>query len=141
MWIAQIPLAFALGACGQSGGCTAASAASGITFVYQSVLRHVDTPVVVHACVRTLCDVHPVGVSRPQQLVLVGTSAITDGSRVPVSLTIVDKNKRVLFDGTTIVAPRRIQPNGPGCPPTAWAGQVVARGNNHLQQNDRGESP
>lgn len=131
-------LVFLLSACGQTGGCTSIGATGGISFDYRSVLaRHPGIALTVTACVRADCIQLKVGTRHRQYAVLAGHSTVTDAAPVPVSLTIVNQQQHVVFQGSTTVLARKMQPNGPQCPPTAWFGQVITgRGNDLHQTHD-----
>jgi hypothetical protein len=119
---------------GAQGPCSLVGADRGIQVVYAQGLHGQAGHVTMKACVRDECRT-VVGVVGPQRplLVMVGRHQVVDATPVPVHVTVMDQNGREAFRGRTQVAAHRIQPNGPGCPPTAWVGRVVATGRHTLR--------
>lgn len=117
-----------LAACGlgadSSKSCTDIGAASGIEFVFESVVpQNAGRGITAEACVADTCESEAVNPSSPW--LVVGRDTLTDDSAVTVTLTIRDADNLKLFEGATTLSPTRLQPNGPGCPPIAWYGQVA----------------
>jgi hypothetical protein len=90
----------------------------------------------VEACVQETCDRLQVTRHRRQHGILVGSDVIKDNSPVPVSLMISSPSGEIAFHGRLTVHPVKSQPNGPGCPPTAWSTTVFASGTGKLRQGD-----
>ncbi len=132
-------VAFMLTAC-HSGGeaaqgpCSLVGADQGIQVVYGKGPHAHGGRFTMKACVRDECRT-VVGVVGPQHplLVMVGRHQVVDATPVPVRVTVIDQSGREVFRGRTQVAAHRIQPNGPGCPPTAWVGRVVATGRHTIR--------
>ena len=115
--------------------CTQIGAESGVVFEYANIVRDGSRgPLTVRACVEAACRSQEVGVDQGSYSLVAGREALQrgEGKPVEVQLTIHDVRGHAVFAGKATVAPTKLQPNGPSCPPMAWAGQVTARGEGQL---------
>lgn len=124
-------------ACGPSGGraCTEIGAASGVAFSFAEVVTaHPDEALLVRACVGDSCTRTRIRVRGQRRTeAFAGGDALHSTDRLRVSLTVTAASGRRVFQGSTTVTPRKVQPNGAGCPPTVYAGSVAARGGDVLR--------
>lgn len=115
--------------------CTQVGAESGVVFEYAKVVRDGSRgPLTVRACVESACETRKVGLNQGFYSMVAGREELQTGGGEPVKvrLTIHDVRGHAVFAGETTVTPSKLQPNGPSCPPTAWAGRVNARGEGQL---------
>ncbi len=115
--------------------CTQIGAESGIVFEYANVVRNGSRgPLAVRACVEAECKSQEVSLSQGSYSLVAGREALQtgEGESVEVRLTIHDVRGHSVFTGKATVIPTTLQPNGPSCPPTAWVGQVTARGDGQM---------
>lgn len=126
-----------MSACGPSGerACTEIGAASGVAFSFaQVVTAHPDEALLVRACVGDSCTRTRIPVRGQRRTeAFAGGDALHSTDRLRVSLTVTAASGRRVFQGSTTVTPRKVQPNGAGCPPTVYAGSVAARGGDVLR--------
>ena len=57
---------------------------------------------------------------------------LTSSEPVIVGLNVTDETGEPVFDSTAIVEPRKLQPNGAFCPPTAYVATVIATSDGRL---------
>jgi hypothetical protein len=135
-----VSLVLALGSCAVIPGtaCSDVGAISGIVFELDDVLAtHRGETLLVTGCVGSTCDTLEVPARPSRRELAVGQGLVTDDSPVPISLTVTRRDGDTVFAGQLEVNPVKQQPNGPGCPPVAWAARVTATGDGELRQIDR----
>jgi hypothetical protein len=134
--LAALALVAACG--GAESDCTDVGATSGASFEFQAVLRqHPAEHLLVKACVMSDCEHLRVGPHERQHGLVVGSEAMSDDTPVFVSLTISSASGDVVYNAHRVALPVKVEPNGSGCPPTAWTAQLLASGAHLLEQQDR----
>ena len=113
-------------------GCTAIGATSGVAFDLTRLLANQSGHVQVRACVEQTCIEHLASSSRWNKFP-VNDSALTSPRSVTVQVVVTDHGRSV-FDSTSRVELHKLQPNGPNCPPTAFAASVAATPDGQLVQ-------
>jgi hypothetical protein len=122
---------------------------SEVTFRFMSLRDYAAPPLDVYACVESSCTVltiegwernrvsfrtqdgHSV-IDVSRWAVTVREPMLTSSEPVMVLLEVTDHTGDPVFDSTTIVQPRKLQPNGASCPPTAYVATVVATSDGRL---------
>jgi hypothetical protein len=125
--------AWMLTGCGRA--CTDVGATSGVTFDLTRLLANESGHVRVRACVERMC-VHHVASSSRWNTFPVNDPALTSLKSVEVQMVVTDHG-RPMFDSTGQVQLHKLQPNGPDCPPTAFAAAVAATPDGRLVQQPR----
>src|SRR4051812_4647361 len=128
-----------LAACTTPHTCSLVGATSGVTFDLSQLLENQSGKVHVRACVEQTCVKH-VASSGRWNLVPVNDPALTGPRSVEAHLVvthIVTDNGRSTFDQTISLQLHKLQPNGPDCPPTAFAAAVALDSDGNLVQQPR----
>jgi hypothetical protein len=118
--------------------CTSiGTAPSGVQLnVHRILSENPDTSLVLRACVGNECLAHRVG-EAPR--VWSGTnwtildSNLSDAT-VPVRVLVQTDSGHEVFTGSIDVEPQLDQPNGVGCPPSAWRARVLISGEERMRQ-------
>lgn len=116
--------------------CSDIGATSGVTFDLSQILANRAGHVHVRACVEGSCVTRLASADR-WNYVPVNVPSITGPRSVSVQLTVTDFGGRSIFDSTGDVRLHMFQPNGPDCPPTAYAAAVAATPEGQLEQLPR----
>jgi hypothetical protein len=135
------------------GYCTAMGAPpTGVTFRFMPLRDYTAPPLDVYACVETSCtlltiegwELHSVSYGTRDRHsvadvsrwgVTVRAPMLTSSEPVTVRLKVTAQTGDPVFDSTAIVEPRKVQPNGPFCPPTAYVATVIATSDGRLVQH------
>ena len=124
--VAVVGLAGALAlttACVQPRACTEIGASNGVNVTVNGADRTQD--LVVEACVDTACSTGTLFAGDTDGA-FVDLSAIDSADPLDVAVTVRTQAGEVLVPTTTIRStPRTVQPNGPGCDPTAYQAAVT----------------
>ena len=96
-----------------------------VGFDLRKVLANVPGPVVVWACLEENCVRH-IGSSYRWTYFYDTNAALTDPETVDVRLVVRDRGRVVFDQATRLDQFDESQPNGPGCEPTFFNGEVLA---------------
>jgi hypothetical protein len=125
--------AWMLTGCGRA--CTDVGATSGVTFDLTRLLANESGHVRVRACVDRTCVQHLASSSKWNTFP-VNDPALTSLQSVEVRVVVTDHG-RSIFDSTGQAQLHKLQPNGPDCPPTAFAAAVAVTPDGRLMQQPR----
>jgi hypothetical protein len=110
-------------ACEQPRACTEIGAANGVSVSVVGADRAQD--LVVEACVETACSIGTLFADDTGGA-FVDLTAIDSTDPVEVTVTVRTQSGQVLVPATKVRStPRTVQPNGPGCDPTAYQAAVT----------------
>jgi len=149
-YVAPVALVMLLVAAGGAFGiCSGGSISLEVTFRFMSLRDYTAPPLDVYACVESSCtlveiegwernsvrfrtqDGHSV-IDVSRWGVTVREPILTSSEPVIVGLNVTDETGEPVFDSTAIVEPRKLQPNGAFCPPTAYVATVIATSDGRL---------
>jgi hypothetical protein len=121
--VAIVGLVLLTTACEQPRACTEIGASNGVSVSVDGADRTQD--LVVEACVDKACSTGTLFASDTGGA-FVDLTAVDSTVPVDVTVTVRTQSGRVLVPATTVRStPRRVQPNGPGCDPTAYQAAVT----------------
>ena len=124
--VAVVVLVVLTTACEQPRACTEIGASNGVNVSVEGVGRTQD--LVVEACVDQACSTGTL-IADAHDGAFVDLSAIDSTDPVDVVVTVRTRAGEVLVPATTVrTTPRTVQPNGPGCDPTAYQAAVTVAG-------------
>lgn len=111
-------------ACGpEARACTEIGAANGVDVTVQGLQRVED--LVVEVCVAGECRTAPLFIDGPPSA-FVDLPAVSSTKAIVVRVSVRDQSQRVVVPATEVRAtPRKVQPNGPDCDPTAYQAAVT----------------
>ena len=114
-------------------GCSAIGATSGITVTLSGLPTAARTGHAV-LCENTTCSARDL--TPDLGLLQVDDQKINDAAQVTVQLVVTDPSTgKRLFDDSSKVTLRKIEPNGPGCGPTAWQAVLTIGSDGKLSQS------
>jgi hypothetical protein len=121
--VAVVGLVVLTTACEQPRACTEIGAANGVSVSVDGADRTQD--LVVEVCVEKACNTGTL-FADGNDGAFVDLSAIDSTDPVDVVVTVRLQTGVLLVPGTTVRStPRMVQPNGPGCDPTAYQAAVT----------------
>ena len=121
--VAVVGLVLLTTACEQPRACTEIGATNGVSVSVDGADRTQD--LVVEACVDKACSTGTLFASDTGGA-FVDLAAVASTDPVDVTVTVSTQSGQVLVPATTVRStPRRVQPNGPGCDPTAYQAAVT----------------
>ncbi len=121
--VAVVGLVVLTTACEQPRACTEIGATNGVSVSVDGADRTQD--LVVQACVENTCSTGTL-FSSDTAGAFVDLAAIDSTDPVDVTVTVRTQAGQVLVPATTVRStPRTVQPNGPGCDPTAYQAAVT----------------
>ena len=119
-------------ACGGPRPCTLIGAEPGVEFRLDGILAGASGPVRATGCVEAYCVTRTFDATSVP-LFIVDNPGIRGPREVLVGLRVTGASGRRIFDASTRVRLHRVQPNGPGCPPTVYAATVTATTSGELR--------
>jgi hypothetical protein len=121
--VALVGLVVLTSACEQPRACTEIGAANGVNVSVDGADRSQD--LVVEACVETACSTGTLSADDTGGAFL-DLAGIDSTDPVEVTVTVRTQTGQVLVPATKVRStPRPVQPNGPGCDPTAYQAAVT----------------
>jgi hypothetical protein len=121
--VAVVGLVLLTTACEQPRACTEIGATNGVSVSVDGADRTQD--LVVEACVDRACGTGTLFASDTGGA-FVDLAAVASTDPVDVTVTVSTQSGQVLVPATTVRSiPRTVQPNGPGCDPTAYQAAVT----------------
>jgi hypothetical protein len=121
--VAVVGLALLTTACEQPRACTEIGATNGVSVSVDGADRTQD--LVVEACVDRACSTGTLFASDTGGA-FVDLAVVASTDPVDVTVTVSTQSGQVLVPATTVRSiPRTVQPNGPGCDPTAYQAAVT----------------
>jgi hypothetical protein len=124
--VATVALVVLTTSCEQPRACTEIGAANGVSVSVDGVDRTLD--LAVEACVDQACSTGTL-FAGGTDAAFVDLSAVDSTAPVDITVTVRTQTGQVLVPATTVRStPRKVQPNGPGCDPTAYQAAVTVGG-------------
>jgi hypothetical protein len=121
--VAVVGLVLLTTACEQPRACTEIGATNGVSVSVDGADRTQD--LVVEACVDRACSTGTLFASDTGGA-FVDLAVVASTDPVDVTVTVSTQSGQVLVPATTVRSiPRTVQPNGPGCDPTAYQAAVT----------------
>ncbi|MEO6412404.1 MAG: hypothetical protein ABIO48_07425 [Pedococcus sp.] len=121
--VAVVGLVLLTSACEQPRACTEIGATNGVSVSVDGADRTQD--LVVEACVDEACSTGTLFASDTGGA-FVDLAAVDSTDPVDVTVTVRTQSGQVLVPATTVRStPRTVQPNGPGCDPSAHQAAVT----------------